>query len=40
MFQESSAASRQTLSYLTDFEVLTMIMKLAKGELELAMVGP
>ena len=34
MLQESSAASWQAQSDLTDLEMLTMIMKLAKGELE------
>ena len=37
---ESSAACRQTQSDLNDLKVLTMTMKLAKGELGLAMISP
>ena len=38
--QGSSAACRQTQSHLNDLKVLTMTMKLAKGELGLAMISP
>ena len=38
LFQESSAASRQTQSDLKDLEVLTLMSKLTKGTLELAMI--